>query len=412
MADPAVTAQVNTSSSASASRRRIALVIHALHGGGAERLMSQLANRWSQAKHDVHLITLDSVKQPGLNAHTSSAEPGPQEYEVDAQVTRHGLDLLRPSRGIVDGLRANWVRVKRLRLKLTELAPDCVISFCDRMNITTVTAALSLGKPLWIAEHSDPSRQHLGLLWETWRQWAYRRLARAQKTGCVVLSQAIAQTMSQRFPGLQIKVIPPAIRLHDCANTLTQQPPMAASAGTKYQLLSIGRHSPEKNLTALLHAWQQLRTRFPEWRLVLAGDGPQHAELLALAQQLQSQSQIEPSVQFAGWVSDPWSLYGQSSLLAITSLYEGVPVAMLEAMAAGVPCVSTPCASTVEEFSRVGAVQLADSTSSQDIAAALSVVMGNAELRARLSQRGREVAGRFSWESVGPMWDELLDKLA
>lgn len=374
---------------------RLALVIHALHGGGAERLMSQLANRWSRAGHHIHLITLADVST--------------DQYKVVDQVQRHGLNLMGQSRGPLAAVQANWQRVRFLRGLLSELSPDFILSFCDRMNITTATAALPLKKTVWIAEHSDPSRQHLGLFWETWRQWAYRRLARRSNTGCVVLTNAIASTMRSRFHGLELRVIPPAIHLYDCNNAIIQATERPESAnGFEFQVLSMGRHSPEKNLIGLLRAWRELSGQFPKWRLVLAGDGPQHAELVELAQQLQ----IAGSVHFAGWVSDPWSLYRQSNVLAMTSHYEGVPVALLEAMGAGLACMSTPCSSSVEEFSRASAVELARSTEPADIAQALSVMMADASRRSNLALKGREVALEYTWEMIGPRWDELLSKLA
>ena len=381
------------------SPKHIALVIHALYGGGAERLMSQLANRWSAAGHRVQLVTL--------------ARTETDQYATSASVERHGLDLMQPSRGLVDGVRANWQRVRALRKLLTELAPDAILSFCDRMNITTITAALPLGKPMWIAEHSDPSRQHLGLVWETWRQWSYRQLARRPSSGCVVLTDSIAETMHARFHRLKCAVIPPAIHLNDCTNTIAQGAPAlptqsTAGSASGYRLLSMGRHSIEKNISGLLKAWEELAPQFPQWRLVVAGDGPQHAELLEQARKMQHGERVD----FLGWVSDPWSLYRQSSLLAMASHYEGVPVAMLEAMAAGVPCVTTPCCSSVLEFASAGAVELAQSSEPSDIARTLSVAMKDAVRRREMGERGRALAQGYSWDVIGPRWDELLSKLA
>lgn len=412
MDHPSATSDPRDTSRDTARRPRIALVIHALSGGGAERLMSQLANRWSRANYDVHLITL-----AGIDSTSPSDSHFTREYATESAVQRHGLGLMQPSRGPLDGIRANWIRVHRLRELLEQLSPDAILSFCDRMNITTATAAMPLDKPLWIAEHSDPARQRLGWFWERWRTWAYRRLARAANSGCVVLTESIAQTLHGRFPRLNLAIIPPAIDLYQCTNAMTQSsvasvkntPVETASSGRNGEkvLLSIGRHSPEKNIDALLHAWKKVQQQFPDWKLVLAGDGPEHAELLSLAQRLQ----IGASVQFVGWVSDPWSLYRSCSLLAMASHYEGVPVAMLEAMAAGVPCVSTPCCSTVQEFSQAGGVQLATTDNASDIAEALSVAMADSSLRHGLAVRGRELVQQFSWESIGRRWDELLNKL-
>ncbi|MGN6547621.1 MAG: glycosyltransferase, partial [Aureliella sp.] len=208
---------------------RLALVIHALYGGGAERLMSQLASRWAEAGHSVDLITLAKVET--------------DRYELDRRVVRHGLDLMQESRGPARGLLANLERVRRLRRELVAVKPDFILSFCDRMNIVTAAAAQRLGVPLWLAEHSDPRKQQLGPLWEAWRTRAYPRAS-----GCVVLTEPIAAWMRKRFPKLPIEVIPPAITPPE---SLAETLPAGHDQSGEKRLLAIGRHSPEKNMQAV-----------------------------------------------------------------------------------------------------------------------------------------------------------------
>ena len=112
-------------------RKRIALVIHALHGGGAERLMSQLAARWSH-NHDVHLITWSKIET--------------DKYTVPKYVTRHGLDLMRPSSNAIQGIFANFKRVRELRRCLSKISPDFVLSFSDQTNIVTLQATSKLSR--------------------------------------------------------------------------------------------------------------------------------------------------------------------------------------------------------------------------------------------------------------------------
>ena len=152
---------------------RIALTIHALQGGGAERALARLAERWSTAGHEVHLITWSAVAT--------------DQISVPPAVQRHGLDLVRSSANLWQGLWANVRRIRALRRKLRELQPDFVLSFCDQMNISTLQAARGLRLPVWIAEHSDPSRQRLSRAWEWWRGRTYPRC-----TGCVALTSEIA----------------------------------------------------------------------------------------------------------------------------------------------------------------------------------------------------------------------------
>lgn len=72
-----------------------------MYGGGAERLMSQLATRWANAGHTIHLITW--------------AAPYTDRFTLPASIQRHGLDLMRASSNRFQGLLANYQRVQKLR---------------------------------------------------------------------------------------------------------------------------------------------------------------------------------------------------------------------------------------------------------------------------------------------------------
>lgn len=376
-------------SDASATSLQIALVIHALKGGGAERLMSQLASRWAAAGHRVQLITLAAVAS--------------DSYPVDARVVRHGLDLQRDSQNRLQGAIANVQRVRRLRDLLRRLSPQFILSFCDRMNIVTASAARGLHVPLWLSEHSDPRKQSLGPVWEAWRSRAYR-----SATGCIVLTDPIARWMHKRFPGLPVKVIPPAISPPPSisqAASQTQQH-ITASGDKRKRLLALGRHSAEKNFSGLLRAWQTVAAEFPQWQLVVAGDGPLHGQLLRDSQALN----LGDSVQFTGWVSDAWSLMAACDALVLPSIYEGFPVTLLEAMAVGLPCVSTQASDAVNDLAAVGAVLMARSPDPADLAAALRNLLGSPERKVALSLAARAAAANYLWTEIGPMWDRLLEE--
>ncbi len=142
--------------------KRIALTIHALFGGGAERLMAQLAARWSEAGHDVHLVTWSGTET--------------DQYRVPIQVKRHGLALLSESSSRLRGIAANVRRIRVLRNTLRRIEPELIVSFCDQMNIVTLQAARKLAAPVVIAEHSNPAKQKLNRLWEYWRSRVYPML--------------------------------------------------------------------------------------------------------------------------------------------------------------------------------------------------------------------------------------------
>ncbi len=137
--------------------RRIALVIHSLAGGGAERQMSLLAKYLSKAEATVTLLTLDDGLQ--------------DSYFVGPEIDRCCLNLMGPSRGKVSALLANWRRARAIKEAVRDSSPDVIISFCDRTNIITLLACRSLGIPIIISERSDPRNRSwdgCGSCFEDW----------------------------------------------------------------------------------------------------------------------------------------------------------------------------------------------------------------------------------------------------
>ncbi len=360
---------------------RIALTVHALQGGGAERVMARLAERWSNAGHDVHLITW-------------SAEDTDQ-IRVPTAVVRHGLDLMRHSTNPWQGLWANVHRVRTLRHMLCDLRPDFVLSFCDQMNICTLQAARGLQLPVWISEHSDPSRQRLGPAWEWWRRRAYPRC-----TGCIALTSEIADHLARWIPRSRLTVIPNAVDAVDAVDEPIGESPKRSS------LLSVGRLSHEKGVDQLLLAWRMAHAQLADWELCIVGDGSQRSSLQCEAADL-------PRVHFSGWLSDTAPAYRAAKIFVLPSRYEGFPVALLEAMSHGLTCLATRCSQAVEELSQGGeAVQIVPTESPESIARALIELSTDPLRRQRMGAAARRMSRNYSWHRIGPLWDRLLDGAA
>ncbi len=358
---------------------RIALTIHALYGGGAERLMSELANRWS-AKHEVHLVTWADVKT--------------DNYPLSPRIARYGLDLMRSSKGFLSGLSANMQRVSVLRKTLQRIEPDFILSFSDQMNIVALQASRSMRVPRWISEHSDPQKQRLGFLWESWRRQVYPTC-----TGCVVLTSDIAGYMSHLIPASRIRVIPPSIHSTPFATR-------SKSENSTHTLLFVGRLSREKRLDLLLDAWREISPQLPDWELRLVGDGEERTRL-------ESHAAGTKSIKFAGWAQDPQSHYQSADIFVLSSDYEGFPVALLEAMSCGLPCISTACSSAIGELnSPTQCVVTVPRNSWQELASAILDLARNSERARDLGARCRQSARRFQWDGVGPLWDALLSETA
>jgi GalNAc-alpha-(1->4)-GalNAc-alpha-(1->3)-diNAcBac-PP-undecaprenol alpha-1,4-N-acetyl-D-galactosaminyltransferase len=132
---------------------KISFVIHSLDGGGAERVMAGLASRLQRRGHACTLITLDD----GQN----------DRHDVDANVTRMTLDLMKPSVHKWQAVTNNFKRIRRLRQAIRDSQPDVVLSFCDVMNVLTLIATRGLAIPVVISERSDPAKQVIPWPWSS-----------------------------------------------------------------------------------------------------------------------------------------------------------------------------------------------------------------------------------------------------
>src|SRR5690606_14960298 len=113
--------------------RRLCLVISTLGAGGAERVLSTLANRWAAEGHSVTLVTLSGA--------------GDDFYRLDDSIERVGLDVIGVSRRPRDAVIQNLRRIRKLREAIVASRPDVVVSFMNTVNVLTLLAATRLGVP-------------------------------------------------------------------------------------------------------------------------------------------------------------------------------------------------------------------------------------------------------------------------
>jgi glycosyltransferase involved in cell wall biosynthesis len=164
-------------------------------------------------------------------------------------------------------------------------------------------------------------------------------LLRAPQVTFLALSARIRQHLIESgFAKNQIVLLPngidPLAYRDIAARRLCHQ---EAPAGESLTVVCVARLSYQKGQDVLLQAWSLVQESVPTARLILAGDGEQRVQLELLATDLG----ISDTVDFAGLVTDTRALLAAARVFALPSRYEGMPNALLEAMAAGLPCVAT-----------------------------------------------------------------------
>jgi glycosyltransferase involved in cell wall biosynthesis len=326
-----------------AQRIRIFLLIPRLGGGGAQQVMALLARGLSQEKYEVHLGLVTQA-----DAAAASLPPWVTVHALGARRARAGaLPLLRLVWRLRPGVILSGApEVSFLVLLLRALFPPKTFVLVRQNG--TVSAALAFG----------------GL--PRYTRWLYRLLYRhADRVICQ--SRAMAEDLRREL-GIGeelIAILPNPVDLEGI-RAASNAPHQWNGAGP--HLLAVGRLAAEKGFDLLLEALAIVRERFPQADLIIAGGGGEETALKSLCRSLG----LEAAVRFAGQVDCPYAFFPGATLFVLSSRYDAMPNALLEAAFAGLPLVALPASGGVTDLlrDRPGA-WLAAEVSAQALAATL-----------------------------------------
>ena len=380
-------------------QRRLAIVIHSLDGGGAERTAARMANHWAEAGYEVTLITLDSDDC--------------DRYRLVPAVARKALDVMGHSSNPLAALRNNFRRISVLRRTIAAAAPQQVVSLTDKTNVLTLAACRNLDVPVIVAERTDPRYHQIGRVWSYLRQRLYPRAA-----ALVVQTGAVRDSLRPMMAGRPIYVVPNLVDAEGLEGGdeghLPVQPeedsartgPAPLPAPDRRRVVGLGRLTREKGFDLLVRAFAETAQRRPRWDLVIYGEGADRGELKRLAERLE----VAERVFLPGWTDDPSAALKSADLFVLPSRYEGFPNSLLEAMAVGLPVISFDCPSGPYEIIRDGYDGLLVRAESVEwLAAAMDRLMRDEQARGLLAEKAPEVLKRFSSEQYYPRWEAALD---
>jgi len=185
--------------------------------------------------------------------------------------------------------------------------------------------------------------------------------------------------------------------------------PELGPPGERKIVLFAGRHDTQKRIPVLLRAFAGVLREVPEARLASAGSGPRLDEYRALAHELG----IADKVAFLEARTDVESLLRAASVFVLPSAAEGLPNALLEALASGTPCVATDIPGTREVVAHEKEALLVPVDDAEALAAAIVRLLKDRELAGRLVSAGYErIRREFDMEKVTDQYVELFSDLA
>jgi len=364
---------------------RILMLVSSMHAGGAERVAATLVSAWAERGDAVTLTPTYSSK-------------GTCFYPLSDKVELAWLADIAGTRA--SGGWAAFKRLMALRKHIRDTKPDVVVSFLTNVNVAAILATRGLGVPLIVCERTNPvAETTTGSVWRKLRRLLYPRADMV-----TVQAEDTAGPFSRQVPGIKrLAVIPNPLPAPLLDAPRVQQ----REDGSPRELLAMGRLVPDKQFHLLIDVFAQLAPLNPDWNLRIWGDGPERG---ALEQQV-SRLRLQSRISLPGRTEAPWEELARGQAFVLSSLVEGFPNVLLEAMSLGLPCVAFDCPSGPREMTRDGQdallVPAGDRVALTD---ALHRLMSDASLRQQMGTRGSAaVRHRYALASVLTEWDELFE---
>lgn len=288
--------------------KKILFAIPSLGSGGAERVICTLANAMADRGYDVGILLVGNSRV---------------HYYLSQNVQQLSLEC-EARYGKSNAIARCVNRVKDIRRALVKSKPDVVISFMSENNVDVCFAAWGLKVPVIVSERNDPSIDPASRV-----KQMMRRLAYCRANGFVFQTPDAQAYFNRR------------IRKASCIifNPITAQLPAAYEGAREKRIVSVGRLHKQKNFPLLIDAFEDFVGEHSDYVLEIYGEGALEEQL----HQLVRSKGLEGKVVFKGFCKDVHEQIRSAAFFVMTSDFEGMPNALVEAMALGMPCISTDC---------------------------------------------------------------------
>lgn len=274
-----------------------------LQSGGAERVLSVLSPKLVEHYEEVQYILWYEA---------------PVFYTIDRRVKLVSIEK-------ESGSKSTSKRMKWFRKYIKEQKPDLILSFSAPFNMLTLASLLFTGNKVIACERVDPRSFRWGKLLEFFRNLLYY-------TADGILTQT--QLSKDYFKGNLYK------KTDIIFNPITMGADIVGSAVyTPKQkiIVTAARLAKQKRQDLLIACFAKFKIRYPEYRLIIYGEGSEKDRLLALAENLE----VSGNISMIGNVMDLWERIKSANMFVMTSLFEGMSNSMIEAMCLGIPTIST-----------------------------------------------------------------------
>lgn len=354
-------------------KREITLVVASLQGGGSERVICQIANYLLKNKWTVNFVTFCNPELIDV-------------YTLDKKIKRYNFYYDNNSK-IIHSFLSHYNRIAKLNSFFKNHPNSIILSFNTVINIYSLFATYFLSNKVFISERTDPvSTDKLKYIFKIIRYFIYKKA-----TLIIVQNEYFLKWFSNNIHGRYI----------------VQKNPLRKLTVSKIKrekiILSIGRLSNEKGFDVLINAFAEISHLYKDWKVCIYGDGPDKNKLIKLINSLHLSSQIF----IFDRVSNIEFFLSQSSIVVQASRYEGMPNAVIEAMALGNSVIASSKGAEFIINHRLNGL-LFTVGDSLELSILIKELIDNEKLRVKLSKNAMKIAFDLSEKNILPRWETML----
>ena len=372
---------------------------HLYNSGGMERVLTQKVN-WLAA-HTDYTITIVTT-EPTPTGTPKCYFPLSEKVQVVELNIDFNADYTKP---LLPKYCAHMRRMRAYKRALTEYIVQHGIELCISLGGKEIAFLRHLPCRTIAEMHfaMDQRRQlieanHKSLFWSLVGEVRTRQLVQAVKPleRLVVLTDA-DKAAWEKAGCTNVTVIP-----NPCS--LDGQKVSIKSAKSK-TILAVGRLHEQKGFDLLLQAWKPIEKTYSDWSLRIVGEGPKRAELEA-----QIESQGLKRVVLVGATNNVLDEYEAASIFVLSSRYEGLPLALIEAMWSGLPCIAFDCPQGPAELLAEDRGWLVPNGDIAELTAQIAYALSHPEEALKRAQKAQSFAQTtYSEAAIMPQWVQLIE---
>lgn len=353
--------------------KKIVFVVDQLSNGGAERVVSIIANKLAEKKYKVFIIMLHGNER---------------DYVISDDII-----IIQRDVGLKNHSKHLQI-IKFLRHQFLEINPNVIVSFDVFNNIYSIVSKIFLANKLLISERNDPNQYPSTKLVRIIRNFLYNL------TDGVIFQTIDAKNYFNKNIQKKGTII---------LNPVNEKLPRWKMDRTNKFIISVNRISDQKNIPMLIDAFARIAGDFPEVQLKIFGKGPLENKIKGYI----AEKGLSKRIFLMGYSENIYSEMAKAQLFVISSNFEGISNSMLEALAIGVPVISTNSPIGGAKMMIKNGVNgfLVPVNDDLELSNKMETILNDSQLASSFSENSKKIRIRLQPDRITDQWINVIENL-